>query len=44
MVIGHWNDRFTHVPIPVATSSRKKIDVESDLWSGVKSVTWKSYR
>lgn len=44
MVVGHWNDRFTHVPIPVATSSRKKIDVESDLWSGVKSVTWKSYR
>ena len=44
VVIGHWNDRFTHVPIPVATSSRKKIDINSSLWDSVKSVTWKCYR
>lgn len=44
VVIGHWNDCFTHVPIPVATISRKKIDVNSSLWDSVKSVTWKSYR
>ncbi len=44
VVIGHWNDRFTHVPIPVATSSRKKIDINSSMWDSVKSVTWKCYR
>ena len=44
VVIGHWNDTFTHVPIPVATSSRKKIDIESGMWDSVKSVTWKCYR
>ena len=41
IIIGHWNDSFTHVPIPVATSSRKKIDLLSQLWISVKSVTWK---
>ena len=41
VVIGHWNDRFTYVPIPVATSSRKKVDIESGLWDSVKSATWK---
>ena len=41
VVIGHWNDRFTYVPIPVATSSRKKVDIESGLWDSEKSATWK---
>ncbi len=44
IVIGHWNDRFTHVPISLATSSRKKIDINSGLWDSVKSITWKCYR
>lgn len=39
IVIGHWNDRFTHVPIPLATRERKKIDLHSALWNGVKSIT-----
>ena len=39
IVIGHWNDRFTHVPIALATRERKKIDLHSALWSGVKSIT-----
>lgn len=41
MVIGHWNDHFTHVPISMATSSRKRIDIKSGFWDSVKSVTWK---
>ena len=39
IVIGHWNDRFTHVPIALATRERKKIDLHSALWNGVKSIT-----
>lgn len=38
MVVGHWNGEFTHVPISLATSSRKKIDLTSPLWAGVKSI------
>ena len=39
IVIGHWNDRFTHVPIALATRERKKIDLHGALWNGVKSIT-----
>ncbi len=41
MVIGHWSDAFTHVPIPVAVSKRKKIDTNSTLWRSVCLGTWK---
>jgi len=40
IVVGHWNDSFTHVPIAMATSQRKKIDPKSPLWISVRSVTW----
>ncbi|MDD3118497.1 MAG: ATP-dependent 6-phosphofructokinase [Victivallales bacterium] len=40
MVVGHWNESFTHVPIAMATSQRKKIDPKSQIWLSVKSVTW----
>ena len=39
IVIGHWNDRFTHVPIVLATRKRKKIDLHGAIWNGVKSIT-----
>ena len=39
IVIGHWHDNFTHVPIALATRERKKIDLHSALWNGVKSIT-----
>ena len=39
IVIGHWNDHFTHVPIALATRKRKKIDLHGPLWNGVKSIT-----
>jgi 6-phosphofructokinase 1 len=35
MVVGFWNHQFTHVPISLAVSKRKKIDPEGDLWSSV---------
>jgi len=39
MVVGFWNHQFTHVPIPLAVSERKKIDPEGALWSGVLACT-----
>lgn len=39
MVVGYWKNRFTHVPIPIAVSSRKKIDVNGFLWQSVLAAT-----
>ena len=39
LVIGHWNNFFTHVPIDLATSERRMIDLDSVLWKGVVSTT-----
>ncbi|MBQ7400442.1 MAG: ATP-dependent 6-phosphofructokinase [Lentisphaeria bacterium] len=41
MVIGHWADTFTHVPISMAVRERKKIDPEGTLWRSVKLNTWR---
>ncbi len=37
LVVGHWNDRYTLVPIKLATSRRKHIELNSPLWDSVKS-------
>lgn len=39
IVIGHWNNYFTHVPINLATHERQKIDLDGALWKGVLSST-----
>jgi 6-phosphofructokinase 1 len=39
MVVGFWNHQFTHVPISLAVSQRKKIDPEGPLWSSVLAST-----
>jgi len=39
VVIGHWNNYFTHVPISLATHERRKIDLDGGLWKGVLSAT-----
>jgi 6-phosphofructokinase 1 len=39
MVVSFWNHRFTHVPIPLAVSARKKIDPDGSLWSDVLTTT-----
>ena len=39
MVVSFWNHQFTHVPIGLATSARKKIDPEGALWSSVLAST-----
>jgi 6-phosphofructokinase 1 len=43
MVVGHWHDHFTHVPIPLATKERKKINPSGPLWRSVKAITWHEY-
>ena len=39
MVVANWKGEFTHVPIRMATSSRKKIDPNGRFWSTVLSCT-----
>jgi 6-phosphofructokinase 1 len=39
IVIGSWRRRLTHVPIPTAVLSRKKVDTNGYLWQTVLSVT-----
>jgi 6-phosphofructokinase 1 len=39
MVVGFWKGEFTHVPINLAVSSRKKIDPNGRFWSTVLSCT-----
>jgi len=39
MVVGFWNHQFTHVPITLATSRRKKIDPDDRLWSSLLAST-----
>ncbi len=39
MVVGYWDAEYTHVPIPMAVSERKKIDPKGRLWSSVVEST-----
>jgi 6-phosphofructokinase 1 len=39
MVVGHWRNEFTHVPIPLATRERKKVDPDGWLWRAVLAAT-----
>jgi 6-phosphofructokinase 1 len=39
MVVSFWNHQFTHVPISLAVSQRKKIDPQSMLWNSVIAST-----
>jgi 6-phosphofructokinase 1 len=39
MMVGYWNQHFTHVPIALATANRKKINPASELWQRVLGST-----
>ncbi len=39
MIVSFWNHRFTHVPISLAVSARKKIDPDGLLWNSVLAST-----
>jgi 6-phosphofructokinase 1 len=39
MVVGFWMHQFTHLPIPLAVSQRKRLDPEDWVWSSVLAAT-----
>ncbi|SPD75582.1 6-phosphofructokinase [uncultured Desulfobacterium sp.] len=39
MVVGFWVNEFTHVPIQLATSARKKVDPDGSVWNSVLTAT-----
>ncbi len=39
IVVGHFKGEFTHLPIEVATSKRKTLDPDSELWMSVIDAT-----
>lgn len=39
LLIGHWSDRFVHVPMDAAAGKRKKVDPEGRLWQSVLDAT-----
>lgn len=43
MLIGYWNGQFTHVPISLAVSARKRIDPTGRLWNEVLASTGQAH-
>lgn len=39
MLIGRWHGRFVHVPMQLATRSRKQVDPGDDVWTSVIEAT-----
>jgi 6-phosphofructokinase 1 len=39
MIVGYWNNLFTHVPIALSVSERKKIDPQGWIWNSVLAST-----
>ena len=39
MMVGYWNNQFTHLPISLAVSKRKTIDPKGWIWNSVLAAT-----
>jgi 6-phosphofructokinase 1 len=39
MVVGYWNQVFTHIPIALAVASRKQLDPQGEMWQRVLEAT-----
>jgi 6-phosphofructokinase 1 len=39
VLIGYWNQRFTHVPIALAAGQRKQLDPHGEVWRSVLEAT-----
>ncbi|MFO7930340.1 MAG: ATP-dependent 6-phosphofructokinase [Thermodesulfobacteriota bacterium] len=39
MIIGHWNDHFVHVPVPLTAGKRKQVNPGGKLWQTVLEAT-----
>ena len=39
MLVSTWNNHFVHVPIPLSTEHRRRVDPQGDLWRAVREAT-----
>ncbi len=39
VMVGRWHRSFTHVPLPLALSEKKRIDPDKELWLAVTETT-----
>jgi 6-phosphofructokinase 1 len=39
LLVGHWNDRFVHIPMSASAGKRKKVDPKGELWRSVLDAT-----
>lgn len=39
LIVGFWNGTFTHIPISLAVSEKKRVDPDGFLWLGVLATT-----
>jgi 6-phosphofructokinase 1 len=39
LVVGFWSGTFTHIPISLAVSEKKRVDPQGLLWSSVLATT-----
>ena len=39
MVVGRLQDKFVHLPLPLVTAKRRKLNIASDLWRAVLEST-----
>ena len=39
LLVGHWNDRFVHVPMKASAGKRKKINRKGRLWQSVQDAS-----
>jgi len=39
MIVGYWNNQFTHLPIALSVSKRKKIDPRGKIWNSLLAST-----
>jgi 6-phosphofructokinase 1 len=39
VVVGHWNDKFIHVPMRLITGIKRRVSLDGDLWRAVLATT-----
>lgn len=44
MLVGYWNQRFTHVPLALAVAGRKQLSEHDTLWQAVLTSTGQPHR
>jgi 6-phosphofructokinase 1 len=44
MLVGYWNQRFTHVPLELAVAGRKQVTEHDKLWQAVLTSTGQPHR